>query len=179
MRLFVALPIPDDIADQIVRIQSGITGARWSPRENLHVTLRFVGNANVLEARELDDLLGAIRATPFEISLSGVDHFDSLSPYALWLRVVSNPALHKLQKACERACQQVGFPADARTYSPHVTICYLPRQQHVAPIVAFEQSHNLFKTPPWMADRFYLYNSHTRGSGPSSYSIEAEYPLVI
>jgi RNA 2',3'-cyclic 3'-phosphodiesterase len=178
MRLFVALPIPDWIADDIARIQWGIEDARWSPRENLHITLRFIGDADAHQGRELDDLLGAISVAPFEIEAGGVDHFNHDQPYALWLGVKKTAPLLALHKACERACQGVGFGAETRTYTPHITICYLPRQQAPAPIIAFEQRHNLLNLPPWRADRFYLYNSHTAAKGPSRYTIEAEYPLI-
>lgn len=178
MRLFAALPIPDEVARQITRIQTGLKGAKWSPRDNLHVTLRFVGACDVHQARALDDALGQIRVAPFELTLQGVNHFDHDHPYAMWLSVVGVAALLQLQKACERACRKVGFAPDVRSYTPHVTICYLPARQALDTVMAFEQDHNLFKTDPFQADRFYLYNSIEARNSPSRYEIVAEYPLV-
>jgi RNA 2',3'-cyclic 3'-phosphodiesterase len=178
LRLFAALPIPDTIAEQIGRVQRGLEGAKWSPRENLHVTLRFMGDHDVPTARDIDSQLGQIRCAPFELSLAGVGHFGGDIPHALWLGVRENPALLGLQKKCERACRTAGLAPDRRAYTPHVTVCYLPRNQSLASVVAYQQAHNLFASHAWFADRFYLYSSRTSGPGPSRFTIEAEYPLL-
>ena len=178
LRLFAALPIPNDIADQIVPIQYGLDGARWSPRENLHVTLRFIGNADACQAEDIDAALGEIHAEPFGIALHGIGFFGGDEPHAVWLGVDYNAPLLALHKHCERACRRAGFTPDPRAYTPHATLCYLPRHYPVNKVIAFQMQHNLMTMPPWTADRFYLYASRTQGPGPSRYSIEAEYPLI-
>jgi RNA 2',3'-cyclic 3'-phosphodiesterase len=178
LRLFAALPIPDNVADHIGRVRRGLDGAKWSPRENLHVTLRFMGSVDERHAEDIDAALGEIRVAPFDLELSGVDFFGGEEPHAIWLGLKANPELLKLQKYCEHACRKAGLDHDPRAYTPHVTICYLPRHFPVANVIAFQQDNNLFAAPGWTADRFYLYASRTHGSGPSRYSIEAEYPLV-
>ncbi len=50
MRLFVALPIPRNVAQSIMLIQGGVPGARWQIAEQLHITLRFIGEADGREA---------------------------------------------------------------------------------------------------------------------------------
>ena len=55
MRLFVALPIPDPVAQPLMLLQGGVPGARWQQREQLHLTLRFIGEVNGADARALDD----------------------------------------------------------------------------------------------------------------------------
>jgi RNA 2',3'-cyclic 3'-phosphodiesterase len=179
LSLFAALPVPDDIADHIVRVQRGLDGAKWSPRENLHVTLRFLGDVNERQAEDIDAALAQVRAAPFELDLAGVGLFGGDAPHAIWLGLKSNPSLLALQKQCERASRRAGLTADPRAYTPHVTICYLPRHQNLEAVVTFQQQHNLFKARPWIGDRFYLYSSRTHGVGPSRYRIEAEYPLVL
>ena len=178
LRLFVALPIPDHVADAMAGIQRGLDGARWSPRENLHVTLRFIGGANGHQAQEVDGALGEIRAAPFVLGLNGVGSFGGDEPHAIWLGAAANPPLLALQKQCERACRRAGFAPDPRAYTPHATLCYLPRHQRVDAVMAYQAQHNLMLTPTWTADRFYLYASRTQGSGPSRFSVEAEYPLI-
>ena len=178
LRLFIAVPIPDEVADKIARLQTGLDGAKWSPRENLHLTLRFVGAVDERQAEDLDTALGDIRVPPIDIDLGGVGFFGSDKPHAIWLGVKTNNYLSTLRKQCERACRLTGLAPDPRAYTPHVTICYLPRHQPLDSVLAFQQSLNLFTVPTWTADRFYLYASRTNGPGPSRYSIEAEYPLV-
>jgi RNA 2',3'-cyclic 3'-phosphodiesterase len=179
LRLFAALPVPDDVADAVTRIQRGLEGAKWSPRHNLHITLRFMGNVNERQAEDVDAALGEILAQPFELELAEVGTFGGDAPHAIWLGVRENPSLLALQKQCERACRRAKLAPDPRAYSPHLTICYLPRHPDLARVMAFQQHNNLFTAPSWTADRFYLYASHTSGPGPSRYSLEAEYPLTV
>jgi RNA 2',3'-cyclic 3'-phosphodiesterase len=178
LRLFVALPLPDPIADAVGRTQGKLDGARWSPRENLHITLRFIGDVDERKAEDIDSELGQIRMGGFEVSLLGASHFGGEKPHALYLGVAPNEALTQLNKACERACRRAGLDPDARVYTPHATVCYLPRHQALEPVMAYETRHSLFASPAWVADRFYLYSSFTPASGPSRYRIEAEYPLL-
>ncbi len=178
LRLFVALPIPDNIALLMSGLQNGVDGAKWSPSENFHVTLRFLGDLEDMGTRDVDVALGDIRVAPFELSLSGVGSFGHDTPHALWVGLAANTHLLKLQKSCERACRSAGLEPDPSVYTPHATICYLPRHQEWPPIAQYQQRHALFKSPSWTADRFYLYSSRTNGPGPSRFTIEAEYPLV-
>jgi RNA 2',3'-cyclic 3'-phosphodiesterase len=178
LKLFAALPLPDHIADAVVAAQRGFDGARWSPRENLHITLRFIGDVDERKAEDIDAELGEISLAGFDIALAGVGFFGGEEPHAMYLGVASNEALLTLQKACERACRRAGLEPAPRAYTPHATVCYLPRRQALEPVIAYQQRHALFATPSWVADRFYLYSSATNGPGPSRYRIEAEYPLL-
>jgi RNA 2',3'-cyclic 3'-phosphodiesterase len=178
LKLFAALPLPDHIADAAVAAQRGFDGARWSPRENLHITLRFIGDVDERKAEDIDAELGAIRVAPFELALQGAGFFGHEEPHAMWFGVAANDSLAALQRACERACRRAGLEALPRAYTPHVTVCYLPRHLELAPVIAYQQRHALISSPSWIADRFYLYSSATQGPGPSRYRIEAEYPLV-
>jgi RNA 2',3'-cyclic 3'-phosphodiesterase len=178
LRLFVALPIPDDVAQQVTHLQCGLDGAKWSQRDNLHITLRFLGDVDERKAQEVDETLAKIYSAPFDLELGGVGMFGGQQPHAIWAGLKANPSLLALQKKCEQACRLVGLPPDPRAFTPHMTLCYLPRHQDVMSVIDFQQRHNLFKTQGWTADRFYLYASRTQGPGPSRYSIEAEYPLA-
>jgi RNA 2',3'-cyclic 3'-phosphodiesterase len=178
LRLFVALPIPDFVADAITPTQTKLEGAKWSPKENLHLTLRFIGDVDERKAEDIDSELGQIRMGGFEVSLTGAGHFGGQKPHALYLGIAHNDNLTRLNKECERACRRAGLNPDPRAYTPHVTVAYLPRHQAIEPVMAFEARNALFASPAWIADRFYLYSSATSVSGPSRYRIEAEYPLL-
>jgi RNA 2',3'-cyclic 3'-phosphodiesterase len=133
LRLFAALPLPDPVAEAVVRTQAKLVGARWSPRENLHITLRFIGDVDERRAQDIDSELGQIRLASFELSLHGAGHFGGDKPHALYLGVAQNDALERLNMACERACRRVGLAPDSRHYTPHATVCYLPRLQTIEP----------------------------------------------
>ncbi len=60
VRLFAAIAIPDDIAERLLALQKGVPGAKWRPRENLHLTLRFFGDVAEPVADEIDAALDEV-----------------------------------------------------------------------------------------------------------------------
>ena len=60
-RLFIALPIPEEIADALTTLQSGVPDTRWVPAENFHVTLCFAGE---VQASAMQDLVDKAKSYP-------------------------------------------------------------------------------------------------------------------
>ena len=54
LRLFAAIPVPEEIGRDYLRLQKGVPGARWRPLENFHITLRFFGEMDERQAEDLD-----------------------------------------------------------------------------------------------------------------------------
>src|SRR5690242_7489569 len=99
IRLFVAIALPDSVADGLVMLQGGIPGARWSTREQLHLTLRFIGEVDGRDAAAIDDALAAIRSPRFSLELKGVGEFGGRNPRALWAGVRDEgPVVHLQRK---------------------------------------------------------------------------------
>ncbi len=177
IRLFAALAVPDETAEELARRQFGIDGARWRPRQALHVTLRFFGEIPEDAARDLDAELLTLRAGAFEITLEGAGAFGEGSEiHAVWAGVAESPELRRLAKACEAAARRAGLPPDRRHYRPHLTLAYLRRPDPVD-VAAWVQANNLFRSPPIRIESFGLYSS-VLGHGGSTYRLEAEYPLA-
>ncbi|HWA22444.1 MAG TPA: RNA 2',3'-cyclic phosphodiesterase [Caulobacterales bacterium] len=176
LRLFAALALPDDVAAGLAALQRGLAGARWSPRENLHITLCFYGDVDERAAEELDSELSAIPAAPFALALKGAGFFGKAEPHALYVGVAENAHLRALSSACERAARRAGVKTEGRKYTPHVTLAYLSHAEF-GEVTAFIQTHALFESRAWQADSFGLYSSHTRKSAPSLYRLEADYAL--
>ncbi|MCF8881016.1 RNA 2',3'-cyclic phosphodiesterase [Hyphobacterium sp. SN044] len=176
LRLFAALPVPDEIAERLVHLQKGVKGAKWSPRENFHITLKFFGDMDESTAGDLDAELACARVKPFSLALKGAGSFGKADPHAIWIGVESHPSLMLLARACDRAARRAGLEAEKRRYTPHVTLAYL-KHAELDRVLAFERRCALFSTPAFTVDRFYLYSSHTRPNQPNLYRIEAEYPL--
>lgn len=130
VRAFLAIVIPPTIqralAQHITRLQR-LTGAnlRWVAAENIHLTLKFLGK---VETSRLEILQNAVRQVcaeqaRFEISIGGLGAFPSLHrPRVLWVGVQAPPELARLQQNLEQAATQVGFPAEAGAFSPHLTL---------------------------------------------------------
>jgi 2'-5' RNA ligase len=175
MRLFVALALPDDIAASFASIQGGVPGARWQTRDQLHLTLRFIGEAGGREQSAIDDALSTIKAAPLRIEFKGTGEFGGKNPHTLWVGVRTNDALMHLQRKIETALQRVGLPPDPRKFTPHVTIARLrgtPRGR----LMDYLHDHALYASPSFEAGAFILYSSLVTSDG-SIYRAEKAYPL--
>lgn len=175
-RLFVAIDIPEHIRDSLLELQSGLQGARWRPYDNLHLTLRFIGEVDRHTEREIDSALSRITAPAFEINMEGTGKFGNKRPHTLWAGVHSNTALLHLAQKVETAITQSGLLPEKRKYTPHVTIAYLNHINELD-LNTFIATHSDFKTPTFQIDSFHLYQSHM-GKSASHYEIIASYPLT-
>jgi 2'-5' RNA ligase len=176
VRLFLAIPIPETVADRLLTLEAEIPGASWRTAEQYHLTLRFIGEVDEPTARDIDTELGRIVAAPFEIALSGVGSFGGREPSALWAGVDAPPDLQRLATACETAIRNAGLPPESRKYKPHVTIAYLHGT------LDHEVAHFLteaaeFRSERFIVDHFRMYSSRATRSG-SHYVEEAVYPLT-
>lgn len=175
MRLFVGLSIPDDVAAGLQRLQGGVPGARWSTREQLHLTLRFIGEVDGRDAATVDDALAAISAPSFHLELHAVGTFGGRDPRELWAGIRANDTLLHLQKKIETAIQRAGLPPEPRKFTPHVTLARLkasPRGR----VMDFLHDHALYASAPFRVEKFLLYSSTLTPNG-SIYKPEREYEL--
>jgi len=176
MRLFIGLALPQSLKDRLVPLMIGLPGARWVPPENLHLTLRFVGEVDEREIALLDEALSTIQRAPFDLQVSGCGIFaQRRGPEAVWIGVASTPPLVDLQAAVERAAVRAGLAPEEKRFRPHITLARLkdapqPRLQ------AFVAGHNLFKETVAIGE-FGLFSSKL-GSGDPIYIEEAAYPLT-
>jgi len=173
-RLFVAVRPPDEVRDALIDTIEGLDGARWQADEQLHLTLRFIGEVDTPVANDLAAAFAGIVAPPFDLSLEGVSYFERKGmPTSIWARVPLVPELTRLQRKVERACQSVGLPPESRRFMPHITIARLPRTAGwIAPWLA---RHAGLRTT-WPVEEFILFESHLLASG-AHYEAVAHFPL--
>jgi 2'-5' RNA ligase len=177
IRLFAAIPIPEDIGDELLARQDRLPGARWRPKEAFHITLRFMGDVPESLARDLDAELTTLGGGPLELALEGVGSFgEGRDIHAVWAGVAENEALRHLARSCEIAARRAGLKPDTRSYRPHVTLAYL-RHPNPADVAAWIQENNLLHSEPFRATSFGLYSSWLTDEG-SRYRLERSYPLI-
>ena len=130
MRAFLAVELPDPIRDGIAaltdRLRPAGLPAKWVRPQNLHLTLRFLGEVSDEQARKLTGLLEAqcTKEEPFQLSASGLGAFPNLrKPSILWVGVhpLEGP-LARIQQMAEEAAGAIGLPAEKKAFHPHVTI---------------------------------------------------------
>ena len=108
MRLFVAVALPAAERQRLALIGGGVPGARWLPAGNLHLTLRFIGEADGHAFQDITAALQEIDAAAFDLRLSGVGYFgDKRRVRVLWAGVDGNDELRALQQRVETALVRV------------------------------------------------------------------------
>lgn len=176
IRLFAAIAPPPEAVLWLQRLQDDLPGARWSPPENLHLTLQFAGQIPERQADDLDAELEAIRGGPFDLALRGVGAFeDHGAPRAIWAGVERSEALDVLQRRCESAARRAGLAPDTRPWRPHVTLAYLSDAEPER-VGRWIQQNNLARLAPFEVAEFALYSSWPSKAG-ALYRLERAYPL--
>jgi 2'-5' RNA ligase len=176
IRLFVGLELPEVTRERLALMCAGLPGARWVKPENLHLTLRFIGDVENGVAEDVDDALARVRAPAFDLELDGVGFFGKpAAARALWAGVAKSELLNHMQMKVETAVQRAGLPAEARKFSPHVTLARLkgaPLQR----LRRYVGENADFRAGPIAIERFVLFSSFLSSSG-AIYTPEAYYDL--
>ncbi|WP_106639953.1 RNA 2',3'-cyclic phosphodiesterase [Allosphingosinicella vermicomposti] len=174
-RLFVAIRPPASIRSQLLDIMGGVSGARWQSDEQIHLTLRFIGEVDGRQADDIHAALSGVRQAPFDIALAGLGTFDRRGePTALWAGVNPREALSDLHRKVDQACQRAGLSPEGRAYHPHITLARLNRSS--GPVGGMLAAEGGLSSLPFTVSAFHLFESHLTPSGPI-YRIAETYPL--
>lgn len=172
-RLFLAIVPPEPIRDQLLDLMDGPESLRWQSEEQLHCTLRFVGEVERPIAEDLAGVLDRIRFDPFELRLCGIGRFARRRGGALWAGVRPREPLAALAGRLDRLCQSVGLEPERRAYHPHLTLARWSGQQ--PDLQPWLQQHAGLTSEPWSVDRFVLVESTLTKNGAHYDAIES-YP---
>ncbi|MBL8644377.1 MAG: RNA 2',3'-cyclic phosphodiesterase [Rhodospirillaceae bacterium] len=176
IRLFVGLSVPEDIAEELADLADNMPGARWIEPQNMHVTLRFIGEVSETVAEDIHHELARVTSKPFAYEGLGLETFgQGFKAHALIMRVSLTPELEILQGRVESAVARTGQPREARKFKPHITLARL-KDSNPDRVQQFIAAHNLFRAGPVGVDHFILYESKMGKSG-SAYFPLAEYPI--
>ena len=176
LRLFAALPVPEDIGETLKPLMKGVPGARWRPRENFHITLRFFGEMDERQAEDLDAELAAIQAPAFTLGLEGAGWFGKADPHALWLGLSDTGPVTALNAKCDKAARRAGLAPDPRKFHPHMTLAYL-QGTPMDRLERFIKRCEGLETEAWPVTHFTLYASWTHRGEANIYEALADYPL--
>ena len=175
VRLFIAIDLSNDVKESLVRLMVGSKGAKWVARENLHLTLGFLGEVRENEVQDIDYALKRVRYNPFSLELGGLDVFSSgRRVRSLWVGIIEKSDVVNLKKRVESALFQIGIESDRRKYIPHVTLARL--RGKLSKIPNLYSSFDLQNRIPVQVDSFSLFSSYL-GRGGAIYSRVFHYPL--
>ena len=158
-RLFVATDLPAQVKDTLAGFAREFQGPHWVPVDQLHLTLRFIGEVEPPIFATIKAALYELRFPEFALALRGVGHFPpGKRPRVLWAGVDPSGPLTKLQRELELALVGAGLPPDLRHFAPHITLARL-KETPLPTIDAFEIRHRDLTSPPFRVREIILYSS--------------------
>jgi 2'-5' RNA ligase len=175
LRLFVATRPPEAIRDLLIDAMDDSPEFRWQDDEQLHLTLRFIGEIERPVAEDLAAALRRVRAEPFELRISGVGRFEQRSSGALWVGVEPKGPLAALAAKVERVCQSVGLEPERRAFHPHITLARW-KGRRTRELESFLERRRGLRSEPWLVEDFTLFESTLSRHG-AHYEPAASYPL--
>lgn len=175
-RLFVALRPPYPIRQLLIATMHGISGARWQDDEQLHLTLRFVGEVDHHRAEDIAAALGGLHAPAVTARITGVSLFEHRErPHMVWAGVEPAEPIAALHRKVDQLLARVGVGPETRAFLPHITLARINyRSGPVAPFLALNSD---LASPAFTLDHVTLYESEM-GHGGSRYHPVARYPLA-
>ena len=171
MRLFVALEIPsavrENLATLIASMRAITKEPRWVRAENLHVTLKFLGEVAEGKVDAIRSALGQIRSDrPVALEFRGLGFFpNEKHPRVFWADMEASPNLKTLAGDIEGAIEKLGIPREKREFSAHLTLARFERPrlpEALGKLIADNQQH---KFGSLRTDEFHLIQSKLKPRG--------------
>lgn len=129
MRLFIGLKLPKKQKMRIHRaartLRDDELPVRWVDPDNLHVTLKFLGEVRKDRVSAIEEILGRVAASTraFTAEIGGFGAFPTVRrPRVLWLGIEATPELRCLKQDLEWSLGELGFEVETRAFHPHVTL---------------------------------------------------------
>jgi 2'-5' RNA ligase len=176
-RLFIALTLPEPVRNALAVLAEPLPGVDWIRPDQLHVTLRFLGDVATDLIEPMQRRLEKIHVAPFILPIEGIGAFPpNRPPRVLWIGVGSgHPRLFQLRQRVDDALLAAGLQLDVRTFHPHITLARCT--ENAAPAVAhWMHVHRAEAAPPFRVEDFALYASELRPGG-AVHTLKQRFPL--
>jgi 2'-5' RNA ligase len=131
LRAFIAVEIPSEIHKAIESKAAPLRAAldaslvRWVPTDNIHLTLKFLGDVSPTNVEMLSQMLSVevSQHSTFALKFGGLGAFPNpRRPRVIWIGIQAPAGLEALQRGIEAAAATLGYPSEERPFSPHLTI---------------------------------------------------------
>lgn len=177
IRLFIAINIPELIKLQIQGMGRSIRNGRPVPADQLHLTLKFIGEVESSMLLDIHEKLEEITFDKFSTKVKGIGIFPLRgAPRVLWAGISPTEMTIRLRNTIENELASINIPKEKQKYSPHITLARLKNSptQHVHNFLA---GNAFLETEEFMVDGFNLYSSQLTKNG-AIHTIESTYSLT-
>ncbi|MBW2492420.1 MAG: RNA 2',3'-cyclic phosphodiesterase [Deltaproteobacteria bacterium] len=173
IRTFIAIEIPENIISKIQELQESIKAKgfniRWVRPENIHLTLKFIGD---VEAAKISEITEALSKTvegyiPISLKSKGLGLFPGIkNPRVLWVGLTGQlESLVKLQKTLDENLKVLGFPKEKRPFKGHLTMGRIKAKIDAKKLGDALMKFRNFESETFTADQIVLYKSELKPSG--------------
>lgn len=178
-RLFVALLPPVTVRTELADAASPLPGVRWVPEENIHLTLRFIGDTDEDKQARFETALKRVRVEPFILPVGGVGVFPTRGPAkVIWAGVGNgHTRLFQLRKQVDEALLSVDSGLAVPGFHPHFTIGRLGETYETKPLAFFLEKNAKLEAPPFRVASFQLMASELPPGRTPEYRVVREFPL--
>lgn len=176
-RLFVGIYPDSVVRDALASLATSLRGFRWTPPEQLHLTLRFLGELDDATAGRAEAALATVSVGAFLLEPAGVGVFPPRGPAGVvWVGFgTAHPHLFQLRQRVDDALLAAGVPLELRPFQAHLTVARV-REASAGTIAEFVKRHRDFTAPPWRATSFALMESRLNSAG-AEHAVRRMYPL--
>lgn len=166
-RLFVSLGLPEPCRAALAALMEPMEGVRWTRPEQLHLTLRFLGDVLEEQAQRMVASLAQVQVEPFLLPLEGTGTFPPRgNPKILWAGLGNaHTRLFQLRQRVDDALLSAGWQGELRSFEPHITLGRVI-QSSVKATEAWLHKHRTFEGPPFRVNSFQLMASELNSAGP-------------
>ena len=188
IRAFIAIELNPEIRLQLGQLIQKfkalrIHAVRWVVVENIHLTLKFLGDVNLTDLDRLSRILlsRAAEFSPVAFQVSGMGAFpNNRKPRVVWVGLQASSVLQELHGVIEDAAVQIGIPAEERGFSPHLTLGRVRNDASPADLQTLGSALTSMQASDlgsMTAASFTLFRSDLRPQGPL-YTPLAHFPLA-
>ena len=188
MRLFVALEIPAAVRDNLAAFLKDLRNlsdqlaekhVRWLPPENLHVTLKFIGEVAPQKLDGIRATLATVRANePLDLRFHRLGFFPNENrPTVFWTALEASANLPTLAGDIDRALEPQGIAREKRAFAPHLTLARFAAPVRHEKLRAAIQKSREREFGRFQAREFHLIESKLKPSG-AEYTTLYSFPLV-
>ena len=178
-RLFVALVPPALVQAELTALAVPVAGARSTPPENVHLTLRFIGETAPEKQDRFVEALARVRVESFVLPVGTVGLFPSRGPAkVLWAGVGGgHPRLHQLRQQVDEALLSVDAGLAVPGFHAHFTIGRLSETHEPREIAQFLERYANYEAPPFRVTEFQLLASELPPGRPPAYRMVRTFAL--
>lgn len=177
IRLFVAIDIPEIIQLEVQGMGRSIPKARPVPKDQLHLTLKFIGEVEGSTFLDIRDALKEIVLPQFPLSLKGVGTFPPRGiPRILWAGVDPVAGVVALRNSIEKTLAAIDIPREKKKYTPHLTLARL-NNCPINHLQNFLAGNAFLQSSEFSVEHFHLYRSQLTPKG-ALHTLESSYPLT-